>query len=211
MKKDSKVLLAGAVSLGLFVPATSHAFALADMGMCAANPIPFHTSIFGYSFDVGSAAGRILTTAVKYFLSDDTDLVAELVWKEGCGGCGGCYGKSSAKNSADLKLAAVSGDISIEEGVYRAGTSVGKSCVADLAQQRLDNTVAELASLHSLNAKAWTLQYDSQRRSIQALTDALNMKRLYSQIKDLATSSPSDYSDYSAAVSSVASKKIVIG
>lgn len=192
-----------ALLLSLFLPASGWA-------IFPAPPGPFHTGIMGYTFDVGSAGSRILSTAVKYFLSDDTNLIAELVWKEGSGGCGGCYGDEPSAGG-DLKLAAVLADISIETDIYQA-ESLKKTCVADLAQQRLDLSVdeAEQTSLNDLTERAWLVQRQSQRRSIQALTDALNMKRLYNDLKDVATSSLSDYSNYSAAVSSVASKRLLL-
>jgi hypothetical protein len=42
------------------------------------------------------------------------------------------------------------------------------------------------------------------------MTNALNLKRLYNEIKDVATSTPSDFADYSAALSSVASKRLLL-
>lgn len=176
---------------------------------------PYHSPLLVYAtFDVGSAAGRILSTAVKYFLSDDTDLIAELVWKEGCssGGCGACYGGSgtATDTASTLELSAIFNDISVEEDIYREGTTIGTSCVAYLAQERLDDCVVDQASLKDLSERAWAIQYQAQRRSIQAMTDALNMKRLYNNIKDVATSITDDYSNYSASVSTVASKRLLL-
>lgn len=181
------------------------------LGTLTGGGAPYHTPILGYTFDVGSAASRILSTAVKYFLSDDTDLVAELVWKKKgkCGGCGGCYGGKPQCN-ADLKFAAVFNDISVESDIYRDGVSVETECVPNLAQDRLDDCVVDQASLDQVDAYAWKTRFLAQRRSIQALTDALNMKRLYGTIKDIATSIPDDYNDYSAAMSTVASKRLLL-
>ncbi len=196
---------------------------LVTCGMVAparAQTVEFHSPFFTPAvFDVGSAAGRILSTATKYFLSDDTDLEAKLVWKKGKGGCGGCYKKDKGKASPDLKFAAVLNDISIEEDVYRTDKTLGKTdisdsigskCVAALAQQRIDETIANQASLKDMNERSWAIQYQSQRRSIQALTDALNMKRLYNSIKDTATSIQDDYSDYTKSMSTIASKRLLL-
>lgn len=199
MKNVYKKILLMGFSLGVICPTQSWA-AIGD----------FHTGWVGYTFDVGSAAGRILSTAVKYFLSDDTELIAELVWKEDeeAGGCGGCYGDEAAAEG-DLELSAVLTDISVETEMYQA-ESLKKNCVADLAQQRLDEAVTNLSALSDLSEAKWTVQRQSQRRSIQALTDALNMKRIYNDLKNVATSTKSDYSNYSAAVSSVASKRLLL-
>ena len=222
-----RFLLGTVFSLGIICSTNASAglFSGCGLSMGTYGGLPYHTPIFGFAtFDVGSAAGRILTTAVKYFLSDDTDLVAQLVWKKGCGGCGGCYKEKADSLSDDLSsdatFKATTSEISVEEDIYRTNETIGKGgkivdtigqkCVAALAQQRLDSAVTEQASLANLNRADWAIQYQSQRRSIQALTDALNMKRLYNDIKDSATSVKSDYSDYSAAVSSVASKRLLL-
>ena len=113
--------------------------------------------------------------------------------------------RSRGKTSLSATLA----DISIETDMYQ-GKGIEKECVADLAQQRLDASINEQANLKKLNEHDWQMQYQSQRRSIQAMTDALNMKRLYNEIKDVATSIQDDYSNYSAALSTVASKRLLL-
>lgn len=177
--------------------------------------VPMHYPFFGWAtLDLGSAAGRIVSTAIKYFLGDDTKLVADLVWDDSgsCGGCGGCYGgdPSSGKTDGSSSISAVLSEISLEEDIYRDANTVGTDCVADLAQERLDDCVVEQASMRKLADSAWKVQYQGQRRSIQALTDALTMKRAYANLKDVATSIKDDYSNYSAAVSTVASKRILL-
>ena len=82
--------------------------------------------------------------------------------------------------------------------------------MAYLAQERVDDCVVDQASLKALSDRTWQVLYQSQRRSIQAMADALNMKRLYNSIKDVATSITDDYSNYSAAVSTVASKRLLL-
>jgi len=192
------------------------------LGMCMADPILYHTSIFGYSFDASTAAARLISTAVKYFLSEDTDIVAELVWKKGksCGGCGGCYGgKKTAGQGVNMKFTAILNEISVDEAAYSGANtlektkivdSIGSECVANLAQQRLDDCIQQQASLSNLSDNSWVTQYDSQRRAIQAMTDALTMKRIYANLTNIATSIPNNYDDYAAAVSTVASKRLLL-
>lgn len=171
-------------------------------------PTSVHSNVFGFSGDGGTAVGRAISTAVKYFLSDDTELLAELIWKDG--GCGSCYnGDGSCPSSNIFKLSAVLSDLSVETDLYQAD-AIEKTCVADIAQKRLDGSTKERASLDALDARGWELQYQSQRRAIQALTDAFNAKRIYNELKDVASSSMNDYSDYSKAVSSVASKRLLL-
>ena len=171
-------------------------------------PTSVQSNVVGISADGGTAVSRLISTALKYFLSDDTELVAELIWKEG--GCGDCYkGDGSCSGSNKLKLSAALSDLSVETDLYQAD-AIEKTCVADIAQKRLDASTDERASLAALDVRGWELQYQSQRRAIQALTDAFNAKRIYNELKDVATSSMNDYSDYSKGVSSVASKRLLL-
>ncbi len=170
----------------------------------------YHTPIFGYTFDISSAASRLLSTAIKYFLGDDTELVAQLVWKDDTG-AGGAYTAGEMQTGvADLQFAAVMNEISVEDNLYRDGITVGTECVPSLAQDRLDGCIVNQASLNELNARAWYSQYQAQRRSIQALTDALNMKRLYKNIKNIATSVEDRYANYAQAMGTVASKRLLL-
>ena len=79
--------------------------------------------------DVWGALGRGLQAAIKYFLTDDTEVIAELVWDDsgssgssssgssgssggsssGAGGCGKVYGAdASASSSLALNAASTS-------------------------------------------------------------------------------------------------------
>lgn len=195
-----KLLLLSGLSFGML-------FAL-NFDVKAAPAGTVHTPWpFGVTGDAGTAVSRTISTALKYFLSDDTELVADLVWKDGKG-CGGCY-KGSCSGKGNAGLSAVLVDISIETDLFQ-GDALQKTCVADVAQKRLDASTRERASLADLDEITWELQYQSQRRAIQALTDALNAKRIYNEIKDVATTTMNDYSDYSNAVSSVASKRLLL-
>ncbi len=170
-------------------------------------PTSVHSNVFGISGDGGTAVSRAIGIAVKTFLSDDTELLAELIWDDGKG-CGGCYkGSCSGKGNTDLSKLLV--DLSIETDLFQ-GDALKKTCVADVAQKRLDASTCERAALRDLEDREWELQYQSQRRSIQALADALNAKRIYNEIKDVATTTMDDYSDYSNAISSVASKRLLL-
>lgn len=194
-----KLLLLSGLSFGMF-------FAL-NFNANAGLPTSVHSNVFAISGDGGTAVSRAISTALKYFLSDDTELVADLIWKDGKG-CGGCY-KGSCSGSCNAGLSAVLVDLSIETDLFQ-GDALQKTCVADVAQKRLDASTRERAALADLDERTWELQYQSQRRAIQALTDALNAKRIYNEIKDVATTTMNDYSDYSNAVSSVASKRLLL-
>lgn len=186
---------------------------LAIVGTAIPSSAQFHGLIFSYaSFDVSASVGRLLSTAVKYFLSDDTDIVAELVWDDesACkGGCGGCYGGSGTADSIGT-LAATLAEISIDPDAYGSETAVSQMHVGELAKKRMETIVQERATLDELKHDELVNAYRSQRRAIQALADALVIKKAYASLKGVAESLPGDYSGYSAAASSIATRRIVL-
>ena len=138
----------------------------------------------GIDIDVFGALGRGISAAVKYFLSDDTKLIAELVYDgEGggggsCGGNGGAYTGDNGSAFAPLKAVASSiTDIPAEAGAYPEDIQIQKTSVAELAKYRIQSVVQEQASLDQLSSDKWSNQYRAQQRAIQAITDAMIMKK----------------------------------
>lgn len=199
-KKHTFLAIVGALSLwGAVLPAW------------AVPETDFHGQFFALIPDWISAGFRALTAAVKYFLGDDTALVAELVWDDSSssGGCGGCYGgKPSA--SADLKLSASLEDISLSEDVYGTKGYVAQSTVTELTEKIIKDIMREKASLDQLSEEGQRVYYKAQQRSIQAMTDALMMKKAYVELKGIVAALPTDFSNYSAAASSIASRRLIL-
>lgn len=204
-KKHTFLAIVGALSLwGTVLPARAMEL-LWTTGF-------FHARAYGLlTPDWISAGFRALTAAVKYFLGDDTALVAELVWDDSSssGGCGGCYGgKPSA--SADLKLSASLEDISLSEDVYGTKGYVAQSTVTELTEKIIKDIMREKASLDQLSEEGQRVYYKAQQRSIQAVTDALMMKKAYGELKGIVSALPTDFSNYSAAASSIASRRLIL-
>ncbi len=173
----------------------------------------FHALFVGAIPDWVSAAFRALTAAVKYFLGDDTSLIAELVWDEnsstGCQGCGGCYGKNGI--SADALDLSVSWEgISLDESAYGTKGYVAQNQVADLAQKMIRDIMDEQASLSELDAERHKIYYKAQQRSIQAMVDALMMKKAYAELKGVVGKLSTSFDNYSVAASAVAQRRIVL-
>jgi len=180
--------------------------ALGILGTSLSSFAQWHGGIISVmSFDISASVGRLLTTAVKYFLSDDTDIIAELVWDDesGCsGGAGGCYGGSGTAISG---LSAALADISVDADIYGEDVAVAQKTVGELAKSRMQTINEERETLDDLKHDELVNVYRSQQRSIQALSDALVMKKAYASLKGVVGSLPSDYSGYTAAASSIAS------
>ena len=182
---------------------------------------PVHEDWWSFKvFDVWGAVGRAINAAVKYFLSDDNDLVAELVFDDdgscdtGSGGCGGVYDGAGSGCSTDLVLNAVASsltDIPAESDAYPADISIKDTAITELAKFRMQDVVKDRAALDQLSNEQWAVRYRAQRRAIQALTDALVMKKAYSELSALANSlSAVDFSDYGNAASTVATRRLML-
>jgi len=103
-------------------------------------------------------------------------------------------------------------DIPAEAGAYPEDIKVQKTDVAELADLRIKEIVAERASLDSLSSDQWAILYRAQQRSIQAMTDALVMKKAYKELAEVAqkASSDADFGNYSAAASTVATRRLLL-
>lgn len=176
-----------------------------------------HENMFNVmTFDLTGAVGRALQAAIKYFLSDDDKLVADLVYDGGqqapAGGNGGAY--TGDNGSAQLSLQALVSpitDIPAEKGAYPADVQIQQTSVAELAKYRIQSVVKEQAALDQLSADKWAMQYRAQQRAIQAMTDALVMKKAYKDLASVAElASSGNYADYSAAVSTVATRRLLL-
>ena len=170
-------------------------------------------------FDVWGAIGRTISAAVKFFLSDDNDLVAELVYDDdgssggGSGGAGGVYnGGGVVETSLVLNAVASSlTDIPAETNAYPADISVKDTSIDELARFRVQDVVKDRAALDQLSTEQWAVRYRAQQRAIQALTDALVMKKAYAELKDLAEGvSGGDFSNYGNASSTVATRRLML-
>lgn len=171
---------------------------------------------FGINIDLFGSLGRGISAALKYFLSDDTKLIAELVYDgEGggsCGGNGGAYTGDNGSSSAPLKAVASSiTDIPAESGAYPEGVKIQQTSIAELAKYRIQSVVKEQAALDQLSSEKWATQYRAQQRAIQAMTDALVMKKAYKELADVASQASSgSYSNYSEAASTVATRRLLL-
>ena len=196
-------------------------------GRAEAGGIPegWHVPLFQWaSLDIGAALGRTLEAAIGYFLADDTELVAELVYEDGedggssgggcSGGCGGVYGGAGSGCSTGLALSAVASaitDIPAETNAYPEDIKVKATSIDDLARFRMKDIVKERAALDQLSSEQWAVRYRAQQRAIQALTDALVMKKAYSELSSLAGGiSGGDFSNYGNATSAVATKRLML-
>ena len=182
-----------------------------------------HEPFFGFLvFDIGGAFGRTLSTAIKYFLSDDKKTVAKLVYDEGeggggggggGGGCGGVYKPGSGCN-LDLALSAVTSpltDIFAEVTAYPADVKVQGTTIWELAKYRSYNIVQDRAALDQLSAEQWSIRYKAQQRAIRALTDALVMKKAYAELARIGERvSEGNFSNYGEAASTVATRRLLL-
>ncbi|MGN0919160.1 MAG: hypothetical protein ACI4OR_00130 [Alphaproteobacteria bacterium] len=170
----------------------------------------------GAVFDIGGSLQRAISVIIKFFLSDDNELVAELVYDgEGggsCGGNGGAYTGDNGSASAPLNAVASSiTDIPAEANAYPADIQIQQTSVAELAKYRIQSVVQEQASLNQLSADRWAIQYRAQQRAIQAMTDALVMKKAYQELAAVGEKAASgSYSNYSEAVSTVATRRLLL-
>ena len=177
------------------------------------------------TFDIPGAVGRAAQAAIKYFLSDDNKLTAELVFKEGeggggggsggGGGCGGAYNPNGGSASAEVAVALAASsltDIIPEASAYPTDVSItSATSVADLARFRVETVTEERAALDQLSAEDWGVMYRAQQRSIQAMTDALTMKKAYKELTAVADQiSQGSYNDYADALSTVATRRILL-
>lgn len=173
-------------------------------------------SYFGLSIDLFGSIGRAISALVKYFLTDDTEIVAELVYDGGksCkkGGCGGAYTGDNGSAMAPLSAVASSiTDIPAEKGAYPDDVKVQSTDVGTLADLRIKQIVAENASLDELSQDKWAILYRAQQRSIQAMTDALVMKKAYKDLAAIAEQvSSGSYGNYSEAASTVATRRLLL-
>lgn len=175
-------------------------------------------SYFGLSIDLFGAIGRGISALVKYFLTDDTEIIAELVYdgdsKKGgpCGGNGGTYTGDNGSAMAPLSAVASSiTDIPAEKGAYPDDVKVQSTDVATLADLRIKQIVTENASLDELSQDKWAILYRAQQRSIQAMTDALVMKKAYKELAAIAgQASSGSYGNYSEAASTVATRRLLL-
>ena len=182
---------------------------------------PVHEPFFGYKvFDVPGAVVRALETAIKYFLSDDSKMVAQLAFKGGegegegggGGGCGGVY-KPGSGVKTDLVLSAITSpltDIFAEVTAYPDDIKVQNTSIWDLAKYRVQSIVKERASLDQLSAEQWAIRYRAQQRAIRALTDALVMKKAYKELAKIGEQeSNGSFADYGEASSTAATRRLL--
>ena len=174
---------------------------------------------FGFGADVFGALGRAVSTAVKYLLHDDTKLTAKLVYdgeggsKKG-GGCGGAYTGANGSSNLTLALNAVASsitDIPAELTAYPDDIKIQETSIGQLADLRTKEIMKNRSSLDELSADKWAVEYRAQQRAIQAMTDALIMKKAYKELAAIAENiSSGSYSDYSAAASTVATRRLTL-
>lgn len=169
-------------------------------------------------FDIGGAISRALQAIIKFFLGDDNKLVAELVYDGGeggsCGGNGGAYtgDNGNAIDGGALKaVASTLTDIPAESEAYPEDIKVADTSIGKLADLRTKEIMKGKSSLDELTEDRWAIEYRAQQRSIQAMTDALVMKKAYSQLIAIANSaSEGSYSNYSEAASTVATRRLML-
>ena len=178
---------------------------------------PVHLPFFDvFTMDLGASISRGIQVAIKFFLSDDNEMVAELVYDGAgggsCGGNGGAYTGANGSAFAPLKAVASSiTDIPAEAGAYPEDIQIQKASVAELAKYRIQSVVQEQASLDQLSSDKWANQYRAQQRAIQAMTDALIMKKAYKELAELGEKASSgSYSNYSDAASTVATRRLLL-
>ena len=194
------------------------------LGVCSpASAVIHHEPFLIFSpgvYDISGAIGRAVQAAVKLFLTDDNELVAELVYdgggSSGCkkGGCGGAYTGNNGSVSLGTALTATSSsitDIPAEKSAYPSDIQIQKTGLDELAKYRIQSIAQEQASLEKLSANEWAMQYRAQQRAIQAMTDALVMKKAYASLSSVASNiGEGSYSDYSAAASTVATRRLLL-
>lgn len=188
---------------------------LGILGVSLSSFAQFHGNLISMgAFDLSASVGRILSTAVKNFLTEDTNVLADLVWDDinsAKGGAGGCYG--GAGTSAPIQaLSATLMEISVDSDIYGQDGSVSKKNVGELAKKRMETIVKERSALDELKKDELMKAYRSQQRSIQAMADALVIKKAYKEldkVMDTLYQKP-DYSGYSAAASEIASRRIIL-
>ncbi len=182
-----------------------------------------HEPFLGFLvFDVGGAVGRGLSTAIKYFLGDDKKTVAKLVYDDegeggggggGGGGCGGVYRPGSGCN-LNLVLSAVTSpltDIFAEVTAYPEDVEVQGTSIWELAKYRSYGIVQDRSALDQLSAEQWSIRYKAQQRAIRAMTDALVMKKAYSELARIGERvSEGNFSNYGEAASTVATRRLLL-
>ena len=184
----------------------------------AVNISPMHEPFFHYlTFDVWGAVSRALQAAIKFFMGDHAKLIAELVF-DGVGsemppgGNGGAY--TNEKGDAKLVLSALVSpitDIPAETGAYPEDIQIQQTSVDELAKYRIQSVVREQAALDQLSADKWAIQYRAQQRAIQAMTDALVMKKAYQELAKVAElASSGSYANYGEAASTVATRRLLL-
>ena len=167
-------------------------------------------------YDLSGIVSRAVQAGVKYFLTDDEELIAELVYDGASGsapgGQGGAY--TGTKGTAELNLKAVTStiaDIPAEAGAYPSNVKISDKGIDELAEYRIQTIVQERASLDQLSQEKWEIQYRAQQRAIQAMTDALVLKKAYKDLADVVENLPEGkYQDYNAAASSVATRRLLL-
>ena len=194
-------------------PASAYCFGAVEVALGA----PVHMPFFDvFTMDLGASISRGLQVAIKFFLSDDNEIVAELVYNGSnggsCGGNGGAYTGENGSAFAPLKAVASSiTDIPAEAGAYPEDVKIQQTSIAELAKYRIQSVVQEQASLDQLSSDKWAIQYRAQQRAIQAMTDALVMKKAYKELAEIASKATSgSYSNYSEAVSTVATRRLLL-
>ena len=187
----------------------------------AANLALVHMPFFDwFVMDMGASISRGIQVLMKNFLGDGNEIVAELVYDGdgggSCkkGGCGGAYTGDNGSVNSGLALNAVASsitDIPAEKGAYPDDVKVQSTDVATLADLRIKQIVTENASLDELSQDKWAILYRAQQRSIQAMTDALVMKKAYKELAAIAGQvSSGSYGNYSEAASTVATRRLLL-
>lgn len=183
---------------------------------------PMHEPFFHwYTFDVGGGISRGIQVLIKSFLSDDSKVVAELVYDgdgegggAGSGGCGGTYTGDNGSCDDQLVLKAVASpltDIPAETAAYPADIKVQDTSIGKLADLRTKEVMKGRASIDEQSSDNWAIEYRAQQRAIQALTDALVMKKAYTELAAIADNvSTGSFTNYSTAASTVATRRLML-
>lgn len=175
---------------------------------------PFHEPYLSmYSFDITGAVARAINAAVKYFLGDDTDIEAELVW-EGGSFCHKCYGTPTNASADKIKGLAMrfANALAPITRMYEQDKKdyIDQTATKDLAKIRMDELVNETSSLDDLSKDNRMALYRAQYRSIMAMADAMTAKRAYAVLKDVVAAGEGEYSNYGTAVSTVGTKRLLL-
>ena len=176
-----------------------------------------HDLFFRFNvWDIGGTISRTIQAGVKYFLEEDQELIAELVYDGASGsspgGQGGAYLMTPGTASMDLRaVTSTIADIPAEADAYPSDIKVQDTCIDELAEYRIKTIAQERASLDQLTQNKWAIQYRAQQRSIQAMTDALVLKKAYIDLADVIVNLPEgQYQNYNAAVSTIATRRLLL-